>query len=449
MACIQPKKEKFTMACFSIRVFVAVAFLGGALAGMPGVAYGGDWPHWRGPHYNGTSGETGLPDVISDANVVWRTPLPALSSASPIVLGNRVYAVSNSEDLKSLFGYCMDRDTGKILWEKEFVSGIEQPRRNTAASPSPVTDGERVYFTFGSTDIFATDLDGNILWSLNLDKKYGPASQQFGYSATPLPFKGKLFVAVMRGQWDRMQLDDFTDEDSYILCLDPATGTEIWKKHRASDGGDEAFDSYTSPIPYEHNGVAAVLTQGANYVIAHDPATGDELWRQNHNPDKGRMWRLIPSPVVAEDLVIGVQPRGLSPFGIRPVAGKTIAFDESLWIYDGKTTDVPTPVYHDGRVYLLNGVRGLLYCLEATTGKELWVGELGADSRIWASPVYADGKIYCVTESGQVLSMRVGESFELLSRHSFGGKECKSTIAIADGKLFVRTSDALYCLAEK
>ncbi len=410
-------------------------------------ANGEDWPHFRGPQFNGTSSETGLPGVWSKDHVVWTAPMPGPSSASPIVLGDRVYCVSNSDEMESLTAFCINRDTGAVIWQKEFADGVEQPRRNTLASPSPVTDGKQVYFTFGTGDLIATDLDGNVVWKLNLIDKYGPISQQFGYSATPLYFQEKLYVAVMRGQWDRKQLDDFTDEDSFILCFDPKTGKEIWKKHRDSDGADEAFDSYTSPMPYEHDGVSAIITQGANYVIAHDPKTGDELWRQNHNPERGRMWRLIPSPVMADGLVIGVQPRGLSPFAIQPAAGKSFAFDESLWIYDGKTTDVPTPVYEDGRVYLLNGVRKLLYCLDAKTGKELWVGEVDADSRIWASPVVADGKMYCLTQDGQVVTMRVGEQFEMLSTVSFGGKECKSTIAISDKKLFIRTSDALYCVA--
>ena len=412
-------------------------------------AHADDWRHWRGPHFNGTSDETVFPTELSEDNILWRAPMPALSSASPMILGKRVYCVSNSEDMTALLGYCIDRDTGKILWQKEFAKDIEQPRRNTAASPSPVSDGERVYFTFGTSDIFATDPDGNILWALNLKNKYGPVSQQFGYSATPLPFKGKLYIAVMRGQWDRKELDDFTDEDSFILCLDPATGAEVWKTHRSSDGHDEAFDAYNSPMPYEYNGVTAIITEGGNYLMAHDAATGKELWRQNYNPDMEKFWRLIPSPVQAEELVIGVQPRGLSPFAVRPEAGMSASFDKAHWVYDGKTTDVPTPTYHDGRVYLLNDVRKLLYCLEATTGKELWVGEVDADSRIWSSPVLANGTMYCLTEQGQVVTMSVGETFTMGTTFMLGGKECKSTIGLSDGKLFVRTSDALYCLGAK
>lgn len=410
-----------------------------------------DWPHWRGPNHNGAAEASGLPGQWNQENIVWKTPMPGQSSASPIVIGDRIFCTSNSADLTTLSGLCLSRDTGEVLWQKEFVKGVEQPRRNTLASPSPVSDGSHVYFMFGTGDLIACDLDGNVKWSKNLEKEYGPISPQFGYSSTPLLFKGNLYIMIIRGQWDRAQLDDFTDEDSYVICMNPANGEVIWRTHRNSDGRDEAMDSYASPMPYEHGGVSAVLTQGANYVIAHDAATGKELWRQNHNPDMGRMWRLIPSPMAADELVIGVQPRGQAAFAILPEEGKTIAYRDSKWIFEEKTTDVPCPVYYGGRVYLLNGVRGLLFCLDPKTGELLWTGDLSNEnySRVWASPVAADGKMYCMTEEGQVITLAIGDEFKVLSRNMLGGTECKATIAISGDRLFVRTSDALYCIANK
>lgn len=410
-------------------------------------ASAGDWPHWRGPHHNGTAEESNLPGAWSEQNILWKSPMPGQSSSSPIVVGERVYCVSNSEDMKTLFGLCLKHDTGEVIWQKALVENVEQPKRNTAASPSPVSDGTTVYFTFGTGDLIATDLDGNVKWSKNLVADYGPISQQFGYSSTPLFFKGKLYVAIMRGQWDRMELDEFTDADSFILCLDPADGKEVWKTHRTSDGANEAFDSYSSPMPYAYGDVSAIITQGGNYVVAHDAATGTELWRQNHNPEMGRFWRLIPSPMAAGELVIGVQPRGGAAFAVRPAPNKTFAYTESHWIFDEKTTDVPTPVFYKDRVYLLNDVRGTVFCLDVATGKPVWTAELDADGRIWSSPVVAEDKMYIMTDTGQVITAAIGEKFEILSRNNLGGAECKSTPAIAHGKLFVRTSENLFCIA--
>lgn len=413
------------------------------------LAEANDWPHWRGPNHNGTADATNLPGAWTEDNILWKTPMPGQSSASPIVVGDRIFCVSNSADMKSLLGLCISRDTGEILWEKTFVKDAEQPRRNTLASPSPVSDGTTVYFMFGTGDLIASDFDGNVKWSKNLVAEYGPINQQFGYSSTPLFFKGKLYIAIMRGQWERRELEQFTDETSHILCLDPTDGKEVWKAHRSSDGGDEAFDSYSSPMPYEFGDTAAILSQGGNYVIGHDAATGKELWRQNHNPEKGKMWRLIPSPMAAGEYVIGVQPRGQAAFAILPQPGKSFAYTESHWIYDEKTTDVPNPIYYKGRVILLNDVHGQVFCLDVKSGVPVWTGELEADSRIWSSPVVAEDKMYVMTESGQVITAGIGDGLTILSRNNLGGKECKSTPAIAHGKLFVRTSDTLYCIGNK
>lgn len=412
-------------------------------------ARAGDWLHWRGPHHNGTAEEVNMPGNWSQDNILWKSAMPGHSSSSPIVVGDRVYCVLNSEDMKSLLGICLNRDTGKVLWQKVLVENVVQPKRNTAASPSPVSDGSSVFFMFGTGDLIATDLDGNVKWSRNLVKDYGPISQQFGYSSTPLFFKGKLYVSILRGQWDRLELDQFTDADSHILCLDPADGREVWKIHRPSDGANEAFDSYSSPMPYAYGDVAAILTQGGNYVVAHDATTGKELWRQNHNPEMGRFWRLIPSLMAAGELVIGVQPRGGAAFAIKPEPGKNFAYTESHWIFDEKTTDVPTPVFYKDRVYLLNDVLGKLFCLDVATGKPVWTADLDADGRIWSSPVVAEDKMYIMSDTGQIITAQIGEQFTLLSRNNLGGSACKSTPAIADGKLFVRTSDTLYCIAAR
>lgn len=434
-------------------LFLRTSVLGLVLLAMAtaGNAVAEDWPHWRGPNHNGTSSETGLPGNWNNENILWKTAMPGQSSASPIVVGDRVYCVSNAADMTALNGMCVNRETGVIIWQKVFAQDVEQPQRNTLASPSPVSDGKRVFFMFGTGDLVACDLDGAIVWRKNLIAEYGPISPQFGYSSTPLIFEGHLYIMIIRGQWDRAKLDDFTDEDAHLICMDPATGDVIWRVHRPSDGADEAMDSYSSPMPYAYGDVSAILTQGGNYVVASDAATGKELWRQNHNPERGRMWRLIPSPMAAGELVIGVQPRGQAAFAIKPEEGKSFAYSESAWIFDEKTTDVPCPVYYKDRVYLLNGVRGLLFCLDAKTGSEVWTGVLKDDnySRVWASPVVAEDKMYCLTEDGQVITMAIGDSFQVLSRNMLGGEACKSTMAIAGGKVYARTSDALYGIGSK
>ena len=153
------------------------------------------------------------------------------------------------------------------------------------ASCSPVTDGKLVYFMFGTGDLFALDFDGNEVWSKDLEREYGPIGQQFGYSSSPLLYKDRLYLPLLHGQWSvGGPWSSYTDKDSYVLCLDAASGEEVWKVHRPTDARGESFDSYGSAIPYEAGGPPAIIVQGGDYVTGHDPATGKELWRQAHNP---------------------------------------------------------------------------------------------------------------------------------------------------------------------
>jgi outer membrane protein assembly factor BamB len=412
-----------------------------------------DWPHWRGASYNGTSTATNLPvEWSATKNVRWSVPMPGGSSATPIVSGDYVFAVSNSEDMESLYAIALDRNTGVELWRKTVSTNGRKVRRNTLASSSPVTDGKAVYFTFATGDIIACNYDGSEVWTRNLEDDLGPIGQQFGYSSSPFLLDGRLYYALLHGQWHTgNSQSSFTDKDSLLLCLDAANGEDVWRVHRPSDANGESFDSYASPMPYPLNNPTQLVVQGGDFLSAHNLSDGAELWRQGHNPTKGGNWRLIPSPVVAEKFVIGAQPRGGPMFGILPGDQKRINFLKSTWIYNEKTTDVPTPVYHDGRLYVLNGVRGIMMCLDPTTGKELWKGDLENRDRIWSSPTSADGKIYCYNELGATIVLATGDAFNILARNPAldDGDPSKSSIAIAGDSLFIRTPKAVYCIANE
>lgn len=436
-----PDRTPIRGLIFTVAVVASVA-----LSSMTAAA--GDWPHWRGPDYNGSIDETGLPVEWSQTkNVAWSVPMPGTSSSTPIVWGERVFLASNDEAKNSLFGMCIHRDTGEVIWQKRLAETTRNYGRNDMASASPVTDGKLVYFIFGTSDLIALDFDGDEVWSRHLDSEFGLIGQQFGYSSSPLLYDGRLYLAILRGQWEnRRAFNDFSDKDSHLLCLDPATGKTLWRVHRPSDAVGESFDSYSSPIPYEYGGVKAIIVTGGDLVTSHDAESGKELWRYANNPSKRSNWRLIPSPVVIGDLVCGVQPRGLDVFAIKPGEKTKMAYTDAHWLYKERTADVPCPVYYQGRLYVLNGVRKVLTCLDPATGKEIWRGDLGGNGRMWASPTAADGKIYCITEEGEVVVVAVGDDFKVLSRIAMGGRPVKSTVAIAAGKLFIRTTEKLYCI---
>jgi outer membrane protein assembly factor BamB len=405
---------------------------------MSANAWCGDWAQWRGPHFNGSSDETELPLTWSTTeNVRWSAPMPGISAATPVVSGDHVFVVSNDQTGNLLYGLCFDRKTGKELWRKLLVEDATYNSRNTMATCSPVADGKHVYFLFGNGRLFALDLKGNTVWSLDLAEAYGSVAIKWVYSSSPLLFEKRLYVPVMR------------DEDSYLICLSPDTGKEIWRVIRETDAVSESRHGYTTPVPYSMNGRSVIVVGGGDYINGHDALTGEDLWRHEHNPTKRRNWRLIPSPVIAGSLVTGTVPRGGAVFAIKPTLGANMAFEETQWRYDARSTDSPTPLLYKDRLYVVSDSRKTITSLDAKTGKALWVGDLGGDYAFWASPVAGAGNIYLINENGDAMIVAAKDEFEIVSRIPMGGNPCTSTIALAHGNLFIRTGDTLYCIGKR
>ncbi len=420
------------------------------------LSHTGDWANWRGPHYNGSSDETNLPAKFSPTeNVLWKTPMPGEGAGTPIILGNRVFVSSSERNGSGLFGMCVDRDTGDVLWKKNLAEGKPWRPRNNLASASVVSDGKRAFFTFASGDLIALDFEGEEVWSRNLEKEYGPFSILWIYSSTPLYHDGKLYVEVLRNVKPlRKELrDSYTGKlplDSYLLCLDPATGENIWKVARETDAVEESPEAYSTPIPFEYKGRREILIAGGDYVTGHDPETGKEYWRQHFNPTKNPRWRLVPSPVTCGDTIVGVQARITSSvFAFKAGLSGRKEYDEVLWTYSDSTTDSGTPLLYRGRLYFIHDSKHIITCLDPKTGKKFWEGDLGGKKVIRASPTGADGKIYCINEEGFATVLEAGDEFKILSQTDMGGSVTYSSIAVADKKLFIRTSENLYCVANK
>jgi len=434
-----------------MKIVNLVVIAGLALGLFVAPAFAADWPNWRGPNHDGSTVAENLPTSFSTTeNVVWAADMPGVSSATPAIADGRVYLVSNDETRTKLSGMCLDAENGKVLWSREFVTGTNPTSRNDMASCSPVTDGEYVYFLFGSSDLFALDKDGNDRWSMNLTENFGAIAQGHGYSSTPLLLNGRLYIQILRGEWETdLGMKNHTDADSKVICLDAETGGVVWNIHRPTDAVGESFDSYTSPIPYERDGKTVIAVMGGDYITGHDLDTGEEQWRHFHNPRQGMMDRLIPSPVVAGDLVVGLQPRGVDGFAFSPAEGKTLTYEDSAWIFHEKTSDVATPLVYDGNLFIINGARKQLICLDPKTGEQHYYEDLDADSRIWSSPTAADGKIYALTEDGQVIIAAASDKFEVINRINLGSSApSKASIAIANNRLFIRTANKLYCVGD-
>jgi outer membrane protein assembly factor BamB len=396
------------------------------LIGLAACAHAGDWPHWRGPAFNGSSEEKQLPTEWSKTeNVVWSAPLPGPGEATPIISGGRVYISSTADGDKDLVALCLDSASGKELWRSRLADG-RKLRRQTMASPSPVADAQRSYFLFGTGDLFALDPAGKVLWQRNVVEETGELKILWQYRSSPLLHGGRLYVQVVHGG------------PSFLIAFDPATGKTLWKQPRATKATGEPQQAYTTPVPSDPGRHARILVAGANALTAHEPSTGKEVWRF-----EDQTGRLVTMPTPMDDLVFMGRAMGKPMFAVRMGAAKP----EIAWASAEPKPDVASPAFYKGLLYVVDDKAAALFCLEPESGATVWREKLPPGSN-WASPTAADGKIYCIGSKGDVSVFQAGREPKKLASIAMGEAECLSTIAVADGRLFIRTAKNLYCIGK-
>lgn len=414
-----------------------------------------NWANWRGPNYDGSTTAKNLPvDFSKTNNVKWVADLPGPSAATPVIWGDHVFVSSTDLKTKTLRALALDRKSGKVLWDHEVAQGFRQDDRSNLASPSPVTDGERVYFFYGTGDLVAFDFAGKQIWARNIQKEYGQFAFLWTFSTSPLLFDGKLILQVLqrdtpvngRGRSDG-------PNDSYLLALDPKTGKELWKQVRPCEARSESREAFSTPMPFTHGGRTELLVAGGDCLSGHDPKTGAELWRWGTwNPTRITHWRFVPSPVAAAGVVIAPAPKGAAVFAVK-LGGKGTLDDSALaWTTSAErevSSDVSSPVFYDGRFYVLNSDKKILARVDPATGKADWLGDLGTRIKLEASPTAADGKIYMQNFKGEVFVVAADKEFKILHVAAMGDEadnDLRSCIAIAQGNLFIRTGSKLYCV---
>jgi len=419
-----------------------------------------NWPHWRGPLFNGSSPETGLPAELDKDRPAWVAPMPGHSSATPIVWGDRVFVSSTDADTKALLAIGLGAADGKVLWQRRLGTDARAPR-NDMASPSPCTDGRRVFFLYGTGDLAALDPDGKVLWTRDLAKDFGNFAIKFGYSSSPLLYQDRLYVTVLRRPKPYSGPAGAEGPlDSFLLAIDPVTGEDRWRHVRPTDALDESYESYATAIPHERAGRAELLLLGGDYLTAHDPASGKETWRFGLNAGRLSNWRVIPSPVPWQDLVFAAEPRGNRLLAVRAARPGARPGAAPAWAFEERATDSATPLVYRDALYILQSDKAdpvvrnsrrspviFLFRLDPKTGAERWRGELGPGGAWRASPTGADGKIYCLSEEGEVVVLAAADEFKVLSRTMLGDGPTQSSIAVAGGRLYVRTERRLYCFA--
>jgi len=422
---------------------------------QPALAPPGMWPRFRGPDGSGVADGKPLPATWSPTqNVLWKVPVPGKGWSSPIVWGDRVFLTTAipAGDVEKPWipekmedngkGYpttavqrwttlCLDLRTGKRLWQREAHRAVPNwltHPKGSHASETPVTDGKRVYALFGSVGLFCYTVDGKPLWS----RRWGPSRMMFNWGTAigPEVANGRVYVV------------NDNEEKSTLLCLDAATGKELWIRER-----DEK-SNWCNPLAWTHDGRTEIVTAGSKVNRSYDP-DGQLLWEL-----RGMSYATIPSPFAYGDRLFIASGHSSGPvrpiYAIRPGAAGDITPKDGetssagvLWWDKAAGPYVPTPLAYREQVYSL-GDGGLLQCYEAATGKRLYRSRAGTKSMmVSASPVAGDGKVYCLGEKGHMVVLQGGPEYKLLAENDLD-EDTLATPAIADGTLLIRTLGSLY-----
>jgi outer membrane protein assembly factor BamB len=415
-----------------------------------------NWPQFRGSQSLGISDAPGLPDSWSTTqNVVWKTDIPGRGWSSPIVWGDRIFLTSVINEGQSkppkkglYFGgdqhtppktvhrwmvYCIDWKTGKILWEKMAHKGVPESTihiKNSYASETPVTDGQRVYAYFGNLGLFCYDMDGKELWS----RKWGTFKTRLGWgtAASPVLYKDRVYIV------------NDNEQKSFIAAIDKRSGEEVW--HVARD----EKSNWAPPYIWENTQRTEIVTPGTGKVRSYD-LDGHLLWEL-----KGMSSITIPVPFSRDDLLYVcsgyIMDKKKPVFAIRPGATGDISLQEGqtannyiAWFQKLAGPYNPSPLLYGPYFYVLKD-RGFFSCYDARTGKEIYVDQrLGGATAFTCSPWAYDGKIFCLSEDGDAFVIKAGPKFEIIRKNSLG-EMCMATPAIANGSLLVRTETKLYRL---
>lgn len=404
-----------------------------------------DWTSWRGTQGNSVAEGSGYPTEWSaDAGIVWEAELPGVGASSPVVSNGHIFLTSTKDNTNHVICLSMD---GKTKWTKTLGKSIEgkQGKDGTGANPSAVTDGENVFVYFKSGDFGCFDFEGNLKWETNVFERFAKVTTEtlwWDLGTSPVLTSGAVVITMMHSG------------PSYLAALRPSDGKLLWKVDRNTGAPREAAQSYTTPVVTTNpQGAEVIIVTGADYVTGHDASNGKELWRVGSlNPENNEYFRSISSSVSNGNLLVAPYARGNSLTTIQ--LGK-LADGQSrvVWEKTETSADVPTPVIHGDRVFVLRDVkkaRGTIDCLNLATGESIWSGQLPPHRTTYrASPIYADGKLYTTRQDGTVFVVDAdGPEFKVISENKIADGHTVSTPAFVGGKILLRSGEKLYCIGK-
>jgi len=396
-----------------------------------------NWPQFRGPTGQGMSSEKGAPVTWSETeHIAWKTPVPYAGWSSPIVFGDRVFVTGTTRDGVSCHIICLDRRTGKILWDTEVF--LQSPGtcdgRNSHATSTPVTDGERVYAFFSSGSAAAVTYDGKVAWT-NRSIKFHVV---YGMASSPMQYRDLL---IMNFDGTDPRTDDGHTrawDKSYVLALDKATGKEKWKAMRGM-----SRVAYTTPIAIDSRGTPQLITCAGDVVQGLNPITGEKIWWATHRGEG-----LVPSPVSGDGMVFATSafptsvPEGEAVRAFRLGGQGDVTKSHLAWSHSKDMSKIPSLVCANHALFQINE-SGVLTCLKSNTGEVLWRERLRGP--FGASPVWADGRIYLLSEKGRTTVVEDGPQSKAVAENDLGEKCCASP-AISQGKIFIRSEKHLFAI---
>ncbi len=404
-----------------------------SLATAPG--RGENWSRFRGPNGAGISSEKGFPVAWSDSDYLWKTKLPGLGHSSPCVWDDHVFVTSAENQGRVRIVLDVSATTGEIRWARRLDFETDKlNQRNSHASATPACDGQRVYVAFGSDPSYllvAFDLEGTELWRYDL----GPFESQHGTGISPVVFE------------DLVILGNDQDGSSFIVAVDAKTGKLRWKVDRNVSGAVEKAASYATPIVIngEFNQQELIFTSQADGMASYDPRTGKLNWRADIFPA-----RCCGSPVYGNGLLFatcGGGGQGKYMAAVKPGGSGDRDGSAVTWKRERVLPYVPTPIVYGDHLYLW-GDNGIVNCVVAKTGEEKWSQRLEGRNMFSGSPICVDGKLYCVSEAGDVIVLAASPEFQVLGSTPLG-EGSHATPAVSNGRMFIRGFEHLFCLEAK
>lgn len=396
-------------------------------------ASAGDWPEFRGPSADGHAAGMGFPITWSETeNVVWKTPLQGLGWSSPVVLGNQIWLTTATTDGHELYGVCVAADTGEVLFNERLFELAKPPeihKFNTYSSPSPVIEPGRVYLSWGSYGLACLDTTHfHTLWvrrDLECEHYRGPGS-------SPIIHENLLI----------QHYDGF--DHQYVVALDKTTGDTVWKRHRPHNFGTDNGDykkAYATPLVIEAAGRKQLISPTSKGVFSYDPLTGEEIWRVRYEgfstpcrPLFGHGLLFISSGFSKGEM-----------FAIRPDGTGDVTDTHIVWHEKKSMPSKPSPLLIGELLYTMED-RGVATCLNAKTGKTVWVGRVGGNHS--ASPIYAGGHIYMFDEEGTTTVLAPGSEYKVVATNKLGDGFMGSP-AVAGKALILRSRSALYRVEQR